>query len=145
MTPTGGIVMGTRPGDLDPGVCLFLLRQGHCTPDQLEQLLEKQSGLLGISDLSADVRKLDQARDNPWAQLALEQFAHSVARQIAGMAVSLGGADALVFTGGIGEHHAATRERVVALLQPLLPHLPVQVIPAKEEWIMARHALQLVA
>ncbi|AHX13113.1 acetate kinase [Dyella jiangningensis] len=145
MTPTGGIIMGTRPGDIDPGVMLFLLREKRCDAEQLQDLLEHRSGLLGISDLSADVRKLAEATGQPLAELALEQFAMSVARQAAGMAVVLGGLNLLVFTGGIGEHHAPTRERVIALLQPLLPSLQTRVLPSRENLMMARHAARLVA
>ena len=143
MTPTGGIVMGTRPGDLDPGVLLFLLREGHVDAAGLEDLLEHRSGLRGISGLSADVRELSAAKDHPLAALALEQFALSVARQAAGMAVVLGGIDLLVFTGGIGEHDAATRERVTTRLAPCFPSLPVRVLPAQENRIMAIHAARL--
>lgn len=143
MTPTGGIIMGTRPGDIDPGVLLFLLRQGHCDAAQLQDLLEHRCGLRGISDLSADVRDLADATDQPLARLALEQFAMSVARQAAAMAVVLGGLDLLVFTGGIGEHHAATRERVSALLRPILPSLQARVLPSRENLVMARHAARL--
>lgn len=144
MTPTGGIIMGTRPGDLDPGVMLFLLRAGHCTADQLEYLFEHRSGLLGISGLSADVRSLRAAGPHPGAALALEQFALSVARQAAAMAVVLGGIDLLVFTGGIGEHDEVTRERVSRLLTPCFPTLETQVLPAQENRMMARHAARLL-
>ena len=145
MTPTGGILMGTRPGDLDPGVMLFLLREGHASPGELEDLLEHRSGLRGISDLSADVRELRSATDHPLAALALEQFALSVARQAAGMAVVLGGVDLLVFTGGIGEHDEPTRVSVKAHLAPCLPSLQTRVLPAQENRIMAIHAARLAA
>lgn len=143
MTPTGGIIMGTRPGDMDPGVLLFMLRERRCDLAQLQDLLEHRSGLRGISDLSADVRELAEAGDHPLAALALAQFAMSVARQAAAMAVVLGGLDLLVFTGGIGEHHAATRERVAALLQPILPAVQTCVLPSRENLAMARHAARL--
>ena len=145
MTPTGGIVMGTRPGDLDPGVLLFLLRQGHYTPDALEDLLEHRCGLKGMSGISADTRVLAKSLGEPRAALALAQFARSVARDIAGMAVVLGGLDLLVFTGGIGEHQPAMRDHVMALLALCFPALPHRVVPAQEEWVMARHAERLMA
>lgn len=145
MTPTGGIVMGTRPGNLDPGVLLFLLREGHVSPSGLEELLEHRSGLRGISDLSADVRELARANGTPLAALALEQFARSVAREAAGMAVALGGMGLLVFTGGIGEHDEATRERVIAHLRPCFPSLSTTVLPSRENRAMALHAARLVA
>ena len=143
MTPTGGILMGTRPGDLDPGVLLFLLREGHTSPSELEDLLEHRSGLRGISDLSADVRKLRDATDHPLAALALGQFALSVARHAAGMAVVLGGVDLLVFTGGIGEHDEATRDSVKAHLAPCFSALQTRVVPAQENRVMAVHAARL--
>lgn len=143
MTPTGGIIMGTRPGDLDPGVLLFLLREGHTDTRELEDLLEHRSGLRGISDLSADVRELSDAKGNPLAALALAQFALSVAKQAAGMAVVLGGIDLLVFTGGIGEHDAASRDRVVAHLLPCFPALQTRVLPSQENRVMATHAARL--
>lgn len=145
MTPTGGIVMGTRPGDLDPGVLLFLLREGHYDASQLEDLLEHRSGLRGISDLSADVRELRQATDQPMAVLALEQFARSVAREAAGMAVVLGGVDLLVFTGGIGEHDAAMRDRIADLLRACFPSLATRVVSAREDREMALHAVRLLS
>lgn len=145
MTPTGGILMGTRPGDLDPGVLLFLLREQHASPRELDDLLEHRSGLRGISDLSADVRELRRATDHPLAALALEQFALSVARQAAGMAVVLGGVDLLVFTGGIGEHDEPTRDSVKAHLAPCFPSLQTRVLPAQENRVMAIHAARLAA
>lgn len=145
MTPTGGIIMGTRPGDVDPGALLFLLREGHVGPRELEDLLEHRSGLRGISDLSADVRELTRATNHPFAALALEQFALSVAKQAAALAVVLGGVDLLVFTGGIGEHDVATRHRVTNLLAPCFPSLQSRVLPARENRVMAAHAARLAA
>jgi acetate kinase len=143
MTPTGGIIMATRPGDLDPGVLLFLLRQGHVDADGLEDMLEHRSGLRGISDLSGDARELAAADGKPLAELALAQFAQSVARQAAGLAVVLGGLDLLVFTGGIGENDNSTRERVIAHLRPCFPAFLTRVIPAQENRMMAVHARRL--
>lgn len=143
MTPTGGILMGTRPGDLDPGVLLFLLREGHTSQRELEDLLEHRSGLRGISGLSADVRELRATTNHPLAALALEQFALSVARQAAGLAIVLGGVDLLVFTGGIGEHDGSTRDSVMAHLAPCFPSLQTRVLPAQENRIMASHAARL--
>ncbi|WP_109126543.1 acetate kinase [Dyella sp. C11] len=145
MTPTGGIIMGTRPGDLDPGVMLFLMREGHAGPRELEDLLEHRSGLRGISGVSADMRALREAAGNASAELALEQFTLSVAREAAAMAVVLGGIDLLVFTGGIGEHDGATRERVAAWLAPCFGNLRTRVLPAQENHVMALHAARLAA
>jgi len=145
MTPAGGTIMGTRSGDIDPGVLLFLLREGHYSSSELEDLLEHQSGLKGISGVSADVRELSAKSEHPQARLALTQFAHSVARHAAGLAIVLGGIDLLVFTGGIGEHDALMRHQVIELLQPCFPALVTQVLPAQENLAMARHAARLAA
>jgi acetate kinase len=110
LTPTGGIVMGTRPGDLDPGVLLHILNTKLADADGLAKLLNKQSGLLGISGVSSDMRALHEAAGgNVRARLAIEMFARSAKKTIASYAAVLGGLDLLVFTGGIGEHDAEVR------------------------------------
>jgi len=115
LTPSGGVVMATRSGDLDPGLLLFLLREHGMTACQLEELLDRQSGFLGISDRSADLRTLRElAPSVPDARLAIDIFCRSVAKQIAAMIASLGGLDLLVFSGGIGEHDAETRNAICA-------------------------------
>jgi acetate kinase len=112
LTPTGGIVMGTRSGDLDPGVLLHLLRTSGTSADELETVLDQESGLLGISGVSRDMRQLHQAADTPRARLAMDMFARSAKKAIAGFVAILGGLDLLVFTGGIGEHDPATRAEI---------------------------------
>lgn len=112
LTPTGGIVMGTRPGDLDPGVLLYLLRKVGNNPGELEDLLDKQSGLVGISGLSSDMRQLHDATDNPRAQCAIEIFCRTAKKAVGAYAAILGGLDLLVFTAGIGEHDAMVREQI---------------------------------
>jgi acetate kinase len=112
LTPTGGIVMGTRSGDLDPGVFLYMLRTAGHNLDELEKLLDTESGLLGISGFSGDMRKLHEAPDNPRAQLAIEIFCRTAKKAIGAFVAVLGGLDLLVFTGGIGEHDAAVRGRI---------------------------------
>jgi acetate kinase len=119
LTPTGGVVMGTRCGDLDPGVLLHILRTSGSSVDELEKLLDKESGLLGISGISSDMRRLHQAGDNPQAKLAIDSFAQSVKKAIAGFIGILDGLDLLVFTGGIGEHDPAVREKVCSGLESL--------------------------
>ena len=107
--------MATRSGDLDPGLLLFLLRKEGMTAGRLEELLDRESGLLGISEQSGDLQKLRQlAPAVPAAQLAIDIFCRSVAKQIAAMIASLGGLDLLVFSGGIGEHDAETRNAICA-------------------------------
>ena len=112
LTPTGGVVMGTRCGDIDPGVLIFLLRRHGYNAAQLEEVIDRRSGLLGISGESSDMRKLNAARNNPDAALAIEIFCYSVRKQIAAMAAVLSGIDTLVFTGGIGEHDSAVRASI---------------------------------
>lgn len=113
LTPSGGVVMATRSGDVDPGLLLFLLREQRMTPTALAELCDHHSGLLGISGLSGDLRVLRRAAiADPDARLAVEIFCRSVAKQIAAMIASLGGIDMLVFTGGIGRHDAETRDAI---------------------------------
>lgn len=107
-----GLVMGTRPGALDPGILLYLMREKGFTAARLEQLLYRQSGLLGVSGISADVVTLLQS-DSTAAAEALDLFAFQVARQTAALAATLGGLDRFIFTGGIGEH-APTVRRMIA-------------------------------
>jgi acetate kinase len=113
LTPLEGLVMATRSGSVDPGLLFYLLRNG-VSVDELEHALENESGLLGLSELSPDVRKLEaaMAAGDEGARLALAIFARRVAQALSAMAVSLGGLGALVFTGGIGEHSYWVRERV---------------------------------
>src|SRR5580704_5619502 len=118
LTPTGGIVMATRTGDLDPGVLLYILRTSGSSAEDIERLLDKQSGLLGISGLSSDMRQLHQAADNPDAQMAVEIFCRSAKKAIGGFTAILGGLDLLVFTGGIGEHDALVRGQICSGLEP---------------------------
>ena len=137
LTPTGGIMMGTRTGDLDPGVLVFLLRHGYGSADSLEDVLDHQSGLLGISQTTSDLRELQQGRErDERAGLALRMFVYQIKKAIAAMAASLGGLDALVFTGGIGEHADSLREQVVAQLQ-FLGEFSVHVLPSQEEKTIA--------
>jgi xylulose-5-phosphate/fructose-6-phosphate phosphoketolase len=106
-----GLVMGTRCGALDPGVILWLASERGLAPRAIEELLYDRSGLLGVSGLSSDMRTL-LASDEPRAQLAVDLFVHRIARELGSLAAALGGLDAIVFTGGIGENAAAIRERV---------------------------------
>lgn len=112
LTPLEGLVMGTRAGDLDPGVLLHLLRSG-VSLDELDELLQRRSGLLGVSGESADMRRLLELewRGHAGARLAIELFCHRVRKYIGAYLAVLGGADAIVFGGGIGEHAAEIRSR----------------------------------
>jgi acetate kinase len=112
-----GLMMGTRSGAIDPGVLLHLLGQGM-SPEALTKLLYKQSGLLGVSGVAADMRTLRESTD-PQAQLAIDMFTHRIVREAGAMTACLQGLDVLAFTGGIGEHDAVLRQQVCAQLQYL--------------------------
>jgi acetate kinase len=114
LTPTGGIPMGTRSGDLDPGVLLYLLRTKRANADSLEKLLNQESGLTALSGGKKDMRDLERASDggDEGAKLAIEIFCASIRKVIGAYAAVLGGLDLLVFTGGIGEHSAHLRRDV---------------------------------
>lgn len=143
LTPSGGVVMGTRTGDLDPGVLLYLLRERGMEAEQLEALLDRGSGLFGISGRSADLRVLHGARD-PAAGLAIRIFCRSVAKAIAGMLVVLGGADLIVFTGGIGEHDEAVRAAILHDLAFAGP-IATRVLPSLEGAQIARHTFAAIS
>ena len=112
-TPMEGAVMGTRSGSLDPGVLLYLLRRKGLTVEQLDHALNHESGLIGLSGISSDMRQiLKEAPDSPEARLALEVYIHRLVQTIGAMAATLGGVDGLVFTAGVGENSAQVRELV---------------------------------
>ena len=148
LTPTGGIPMGTRSGDLDPGVLLYLMRNEKLGPDRLEDLLNHQSGLFGLSSGESDVKALEErARvDDPHAALALDAFALAVRKVIGAYAALLGGVDLLVFTGGIGEHSDQIRSAATQGLEFLgITANKIKIVPAQEEQQIARHCRRLMA
>jgi len=110
-TPLEGLMMGTRSGSVDPGIIIHLLRQSECTAEDLDQILNRNAGLLGVSGVSADLRQIMEAIANgsDRAQLALDIYIHRLRSYIGAMVVSLGGLDALIFTAGVGEHSAVVR------------------------------------
>ena len=113
LTPTGGVIMGTRGGDLDPGVLVYLAREKKLDAAMLEQLVDHRSGLLGISGVGSGMRSLQKAPvSNPDARLAIEMFCYSVRKQTAAMIAALGGLNLLVFTGGIGENDEEVRAAI---------------------------------
>jgi acetate kinase len=133
MTPSGGFMMGTRCGDLDPGVLIYLLRHGYTTPEQVEQICDHESGLRGVSTLTNDVRELVKRRaTDTRADLALSMFCYQVRKTIAGMAAALSGLDTLVFTGGIGEHAADLRAEICSGLE-CLGSFETRVLPSLED------------
>jgi len=158
-----GLIMGTRCGAIDPGVLIYLLREKGMDADGLEQLLYKESGLLGLSGLSADMRDL-LASDRPEAAQAVEMFCDRVAQQIASLAAMLGGLDAVVFTAGIGERSAPIRAAICERLAWLGADLDTAaneageariagadsrlglwIVPTDEESMIARHSRSLLA
>lgn len=162
-TPLDGLVMGTRCGSIDPGAILYLLREQGMDADQVEDLLDRRSGLLGVSGISSDMRVLLDS-DDPKAAEAVELFVFHVAREAGAMASTLGGVDGIVFTGGIGEHAARVRALVCKRLAWLsvemddkaneagmdiisMPasRVEIRVVPTDEESMIARHTLELYA
>ena len=163
LTPTGGFMMSTRSGDLDPGVLLALLRQGKNT-NELEGMLDQQSGLLAISGISGDMKLLLQQRgSNSHAALAIEMFCYQIRKWIGAYAAALDGLDALVFTGGIGEHAPEIRDEICSGLNYLGVKIDparnasssaiissegtkctVRVIPTNEDLMVARHTFTVL-
>jgi acetate kinase len=173
LTPTGGIISGSRTGDIDPGVVLFILRKiaeteksAAAAADQLEIAVSKKAGLLGVSNLSNDMRDLrDAIKDgNAKARLAVDKFTWTIAKWIGSYVAELGGLDMLVFTGGIGENDIASRAEICAGLGALgividparnnvrgeavisAAHSPVtvRVIPPAEDLIIVNHVVRLL-
>jgi len=144
LTPSGGVMMGTRCGDIDPGALLFLMRQGM-DADRLESLVDHESGLQGVSEKTSDVRELSKARaTDAKSDLALRMFTYQVKKAIAGMAAALGGLDSLVFTGGIGEHAEAVRNEICNGLA-FLGQFEARTLPAQEDLQISRIAGRLLA
>ena len=145
LTPAGGVMMGTRCGDLDPGILVFLMRNGFTSADELETVLNRKSGLLGVSEESEDVRELLSARNSDArADLALRMFCYQARKAIASMTAALGGLDLLVFTGGIGEHAAGLRDEICSGLS-FLEDFEISVVPAQENLQIARITAKLVS
>jgi acetate kinase len=145
-TTSGGPMMGTRCGDLDPGVLLFLMRNGYDSADKLERVIDHKSGLLGVSGKTSDVRELLQLRkQDAKAGLALRMLCHQIRRAVAAMTAALGGLDELVFTGGIGEHATELRSEICAGLEHLLNGSRPIVLPSQEDLQIARITAKLCA
>ena len=161
-TAVDGLPMGTRSGNLDPGVVLYLMDELKMDARAIEKLLYQQSGLLGVSGVSSDMRTL-LTSDEPRAKFAVELFVYRIGRELGSLAAALGGLDALVFTAGIGEHAAAIRERVCRAAAWLGVELDLAanaaggprlsmagsrvaawVIPTNEELMIARHTRRLL-
>jgi acetate kinase len=163
-TPTGGVMMGTRSGDLDPGILLYLMQAKNYSVKQLAHLVNHEAGLLGVSGLSPDMQMLlDKRGSKPHAAQAVERFCYQLRKQIGALTAVLGGLDTLVFTGGIGEQAAPVRWEVCQGLAYLGVALDVQrneahariistprsaccvrVVPTNEELMIARHTCALL-
>ncbi|HXP95287.1 MAG TPA: acetate kinase [Telmatospirillum sp.] len=167
MTPLEGLVMGTRSGDVDPGALIHLARNAGWSIDEMDNVLNKKSGLLGISELSNDMRAIESAaaEGHDGAQKALDVFVHRLARHIGGLATSLPRLDAVAFTGGIGENSSTIRRLTIERLRVFGIELDAAandatirgksgviskgagptavVIPTNEEWMIARDAAEL--
>jgi acetate kinase len=162
-TAVEGLPMGTRCGTLDPGVILYLIDERGMGARDIERLIYTQSGLLGMSGISSDMRALLESAD-PRAQVALDVYVYRIRRELGSLVVALGGLDALVFTAGIGEHAAPIRERVCTGLGwlglepdaaanaaggPLISapssRVSAWVIPTNEELMIARHTQRMLA
>jgi acetate kinase len=147
LTPTGGIPMGTRSGDLDPGVLIYLLRTENLNADQFENLLNHQSGLFALSSGESDVKALDDraSAKDPRAIFALDAFSIAISKSIGAYIALLQGIDLLVFTGGIGEHSEYVRSAATRGLESLgLTANKIQIVPAQEERQIARHCRKLL-
>lgn len=165
LTPSGGVIMGTRSGDLDPGVLIYLMREKGFDAAALEDLIDHHSGLTGISGVAGDMRSLHEAAPtSAEARLAIEMFCYSVRKEIAAMAAALDRLDLLVFTGGIGENDGHVRASICVGLSWLgvdldrarnqttetpisapTSHCAVRVIASREDEQIARHTWNLAA
>lgn len=164
LTPAGGLIMSTRSGDLDPGLMVFLARSEDLTPDQLEHMVNQESGLLGISETSADIRDLLALRStDARAAEAIDLFCYQARKYIGAYAAALGGLDTLVFSGGIGENSAEIRSQICEGLgflgveldsarnmasEPVISSagskVTIRVIATDEEWMMAQKTCGLM-
>ena len=168
LTPTGGVVMGTRPGDLDPGLVVYLMRQmkGDAAA-ALERMLNHDSGMVALSGMANDMKAVREAvaTGNARAKLAVDVFTRTIKKAIGGFAALLGGMDGVVFAGGIGEHDARSRAEILAGMEELGISMnselneaagdsirrlnasdgatAVFVVPAKEDWMIAVHVKRM--
>ena len=146
-TPLEGLLMGTRSGDIDAAVVTFLERRKNIAPARVEEILNKESGLKGVSGISNDMRQICRAakKGHPRANLALSMFIYRIKKYLGAYLVVLGKADALVFTGGIGENQPAIRSGICKGLFNNLKYAPqVLVIHTDEELMIARQTYQIV-
>jgi acetate kinase len=163
-TPTAGLIMGTRCGDLDPGVLLFLAQHQKLSAEDLNRLVNQESGLLGLSGISSDMRELlKQAPQNPDAETAINCFCYQARKFIGAFAAALGGLDTLIFTAGIGQYSPPVRERIcqglgwlgvelnpagnaanAAIISAPGGRVCVRVLRTNEELMLARHTRRVL-
>ncbi|MCR4951129.1 MAG: acetate kinase [Solobacterium sp.] len=169
LTPLGGIMMGTRSGDIDPTVVFYMMKKLECTPDEMDTFLNKRSGMLGVSGISSDARDIQAAyeQNNERAVLTVNLYQNRVVNVVGGYYMQLGQVDAMVFTAGLGENDAATRERILkglekgmglsidydlnkqihgkeALISKPDSKIAVYIIPTNEELVIARDTVRLL-
>ncbi len=118
LTPTEGLMMGTRSGDVDPGALTYLMNKHNLTPDQLQKIINKESGVAGVSGISSDMREIEAAVKNgdEMATLAIDMYEQRIIKYVGAYAAEMGGVDIIVFTGGVGENQTGVRENVCAPL-----------------------------
>ena len=169
LTPTEGLMMGTRVGDVDPGAITFLMHKHNLTVDQLQNIINKESGVMGVSGLSSDMREIESAvkEGNEMATLALDMYEQRITKYIGAYAAEMGGLDVIVFTGGVGENQTGVRENVCAplkfmgveidkeindrtrgtetLISTEASRVKVVVIPTDEELMIARDTEEIVS
>ncbi|MBD5179771.1 MAG: acetate kinase [Bacteroidales bacterium] len=169
LTPTEGLMMGTRVGDVDPGALAFLMKKYNWTADDLQRVINKESGMAGVSEISSDMREIEQAdKDgNKRAQMALEMYEQRILKYIGAYAAEMGGVDIIVFTGGVGENQTGVRENVCrplafmgveldnelnarirgeeAVISSPASRVKVCVIPTDEELMIARDTQSIVS
>jgi acetate kinase len=162
-TAVEGLMMGTRCGSIDPGVLIYLMDEHGMDARALENLVYKKSGLLGVSGITSDMRTL-RASDDPKAREAIDLFIYRIVREIGSLAAAVGGVEGLIFTGGIGQRDAKTRQEVVAgcawlgaaideqsnakgegRIDAPSSSIPIWVLPTDEERVIARHTAALLA
>ena len=168
LTPTEGLMMGTRVGDVDPGALVYLMKRLNLDADGLMNLINKKSGVLGVSEISSDMRDIEDAvaRGEEKAILALDMYEYRILKYIGAYTAVLGGVDVIVLTGGVGENQTSTREKICRQLEYLGvtfnaeanntrgreieisgadSKVKVVVIPTDEEMMIARDTADIVS
>jgi acetate kinase len=162
-TPASGVAMGTRSGDLDPGIVGYLARAEGMSTERFVRMVNHEAGLLGVSGISSDIRDLAKARSHPHAAEAIELFCYEITKRIGAFAAAMGGLDGLVFTGGVGENAASIRARIcdrlgflgirldpmkndggASVISPADAPVTVRVIRTDEEQVIALAVIRIL-